>query len=158
MPRRFCRACGGEGPFYGDGKDVCRGCFAGTPRRRRAQTHNLAPCAGCGRTTGDKQRVRDDGPERLYCPSCVEAARAAASERQQERWSRMAKKAKTQTPTPCQGGLPHHWSLVAGYDERHRRCDVGTCVRCGGTRVFLWPGEEKHKWRAQSILPKKSAA
>lgn len=66
---------------------------------------------------------------------------------------------KKQAPaTPCRGGKPHHWTLVAGYDERHRRCDVGTCVRCGATKTFLWPGEDKRAWRAQSILPKRSAA
>lgn len=118
-----------------------------------------ARCRTCGVRPRPWVRVRlPEGGHGYYCETCGEPAKAAAQERQRERWARLKK--TTKPPAVCTKspvGAHYFPDLRQTYDERHRCGDAGTCAFCGLERFWPRPSEADGKWR-HSILPKKSAA
>lgn len=113
-----------------------------------------AHCRTCGVRPRPWVRVRlPEGGDGYYCVDCGPAVKAAAKEREQERWSRLKKK-KAEAPARCTGGQPHHFVLTQAYDAQHRCGDRGVCSRCGLERFWMRPGEGQHKWRVQSLKAK----
>lgn len=66
MKLDICLSCGSELP---------RAIWGGECSCSNPNVVHQAPCSGCGRIIGQITDVDDCGPEKLYCPDCMDHKR-----------------------------------------------------------------------------------